>query len=108
MSSAPMDTSTVASRIAQYTASSGAATGATPVPVSRHGNTERTWLRGRQRERDRGDRQSSAPAVTRAVPMGPQETVDWLEALDNVTNQIETIERALRLHAQSMSTEDEI
>ena len=103
--SAPMDTSTVASRIAQYTASTGAASGSTPVPVSRHGNTERNWLRGRQRERDRGERQRSAPAVTRAVPMGPQETVDWLEALDKITNRIETIERALRLHAQSMSAE---
>ena len=105
-----MDTTTVASRIAAYTAASGASSGSTPVQVSRHGITERNWLRGRQRERDRerGDRQSSAPAVSRAVPMGPQETVDWLEALDSVTNRIETIERALRLHSQSMAAEEDV
>ena len=106
-----MDTTTVASRIAAYTAASGATSGSTPVQVSRHGITERNWLRGRQRERERergGERQSSAPAVSRAVPMGPQETVDWLEALDSVTNRIETIERALRLHSQSMAAEEDL
>ena len=108
MASAPMDVSTVASRIAHYTSATGAASGSTPMPVSRHGNAERNWLRGRQRERDRGETQNSAPAVTRAVPMGPQETVDWLEALDDVTNRIETIEKALRLHVQPVSAEDEI
>ena len=65
-----------------------------------------TWTT--ERERDRGERQRSAPAVTRAVPMGPQETVDWLEALDNVTNRIETIERTLRLYAQNLSVEEEV
>ena len=40
--------------------------------------------------------------------MGPQETVDWLEALDNVTNRIETIETALRLRARPMSAKEEI
>ena len=40
--------------------------------------------------------------------MGPQETVDWLEALDNVTNRIETIERTLRLYAQNLSVEEEV
>ena len=45
--------------------------------------------------------------MNRSVPVGPQEAVDCLEALDSVTNRIESIERSIRLHARPFAAEDE-
>ena len=45
---------------------------------------------------------SQPPPNIRIQTVGPQETVDWLQALENFSNRMETVERALRLHGQTL------
>ena len=75
---------------------------------SRHGTAER-GARYRQRSRDRG---SSAPPrpyddAVRYQPAGSQETIDWITALESYDNRMNTVERQLRLQAQSLATLEE-
>ena len=83
--------------------------------TAQHGSTERGRPRPRSRERDvsgspicvRAMASSQPPPNIRIQTVGPQETVDWLHALENFTNRMETVERALRLHGQSLGTVNE-
>ena len=83
----------------------GGTRGITP-PGLRHGAAERGRLRP-TRSRERYSSAPRAAVIDRAVPVGPQETIDWSEALERVTDRIETIERTLRLQGQTMAVIDE-
>ena len=84
--------------------------------ATQHGSTERgRHPRPRSRERDvsgspvrtRNMAISQPPPNIRIQTVGPQETVDWLQALENFGNRMETVERAIRLHAQTIGTMNE-
>ena len=82
--------------------------------TAQHGSTERGRARPRSRERGEGSlsppmrtAHSQPPPNIRIRTVGPQETADWLEALDNFSNRMETVERALRLHGQTIGTINE-
>ena len=82
--------------------------------TAQHGSTERGRARPRSRERGEGSlsppmrtAHSQPPPNIRIRTVGPQETADWLEALDNFSNRMETVERAVRLHAQTIGTINE-
>ena len=60
--------------------------------------------RGRERERDRERLLSGRPLLMRLDKMGPQETADWNEWMDNTTNRIETLERQQRSHGQTLGS----
>ena len=78
-----------------------------PARDSRHGAAERG--RFRQRSRDRGNSAPPRglqfhPGEIRAIPAGVQETIDWMTALESFENRMATVERQLRLQAQSLAT----
>ena len=60
--------------------------------------------RGRERDRDRERLLSGRPLLMRLDKMGPQETADWNEWMDNTTNRIETLERQQRAHGQTLGS----
>ena len=66
-----------------------------------HGHAELGRSRPRARSRDRA-RAASQPPV-RSNTVGPQETIDWLEALERVHDRLDTQDRFQRLHGQSIS-----
>ena len=74
-------------------------------PSSLHGAAERN--RFRNRSRDRAERASSTPQVTRSVPAGRMEGVEWMDALTSLTERVSTIERAQRAAAQQSATTTE-
>ena len=71
----------------------------------RHGTAERGG-----RERDRHRPRSTPPGghtqFVRFNAVGPEETMDWLAALDTVTNRLDTLERLVRLHAESVTNQN--
>ena len=78
--------------------------------VSRqHGTAER----GRYRQRSRERFNSQPAAVNRAQtqirshPSGPQETIDWLEALERFEERLSNCERYERMHAQTLTSMEE-
>ena len=64
----------------------------------------------RERDRPRPERSTSASvrsvSITRLNPAGPQEAADWRQALENVENRVEALERYSRLLAQGIATTD--
>ena len=54
--------------------------------------------RGRSRERER-----DATPSDMSRQMGPQETIDWDTAMDNLLTRVETVENNLRRQAQGLS-----
>ena len=69
--------------------------------AARHGSGARFSSRDRPRP-DRGFRSrgvSESGTHVRTTPSGPQETKDWLEALDASLNRFDTLERYVRGHA---------
>ena len=67
----------------------------------RHGIAERS---GRERERPRArTTPPGQPQFVRFNAVGPEETMDWLAALENVTNRLDTTERLVRLHAETLA-----
>ena len=76
-----------------------------------HGTAEQNH-RSRNRDRAAGrvrsrDRTASATGSVRSNPMGPQEHMDWMAALEVVVDRIGTLERHTRLDAQSIAHEHE-
>ena len=73
-------------------------------PGARHGSAERdsdrTVNRRIHRSREREDRRRDEPA-------GPEEEATWLQALENVNDRLDTLERTGRLHAQTLAHTDE-
>ena len=78
------------------------------VPLFRHGIAEH-GRRSRHHSRE-GRRQSSGsqrPSVTgRTTPIGPQEAMEWTEALQLCNDRIDTLERADRMFAQTIAVVD--
>ena len=75
----------------------GASAGDRLSTHARHGNAEQS-SRPRARSRERGR------SAIRTNPAGPQEQMDWLQALEVVHDRLDTIDRLQRLQAQSMAT----
>ena len=68
-----------------------------------HGSAEQgsPRTRGRNRSRDHTNRMGhSQPAKFRHAPVGPQETMDCSQALENYNDHMETVERQQRMLAQ--------
>ena len=62
--------------------------------------------RERERDRDyrvRGDASPHLPQFVRFNAVGPQETMDWLEALEKVNNRMDTIDRVHTLNSKSIA-----
>ena len=72
---------------------------------ARHSRSPSVGTPRNDRERDR-PRPRSPSASVRSASMGPQEAADWRQAIENVGNRVEALERYSRLHAQSISTTD--
>ena len=72
----------------------------------RHGIAERG-----DREPDRSSHRPRSLPPNRGLQfigfnaVGPEETMDWLAALENVTNRIDTLERQINLQTQSVTTQ---
>ena len=67
-------------------------------PVFRHGSVEpglRSVGRPRRRSRERGD--TSRPRVERTLPSGPEETSEWMEALTDLEERYQSLERQNRM-----------
>ena len=83
---------------------------------SRHGSMQRddeprsAARRARSRDhtllRRRDPDLAGLEADVRLAPAGPQETLDWLQALETVYDRIEVLERNQSLHAGTMSHTD--
>ena len=79
----------------------------------RHGSDERgnnPRLHSRRfSSRDRNDmRGSNLPAVERAMPVGPVERQDWLEALKDVESRISTLEASGYTRAQGIKKLEDV
>ena len=77
----------------------GSGAGAAPQPHSAPGRSRRDHSRDRDRP--------ASGRPTRFNPSGPEETNDWLEALRNVQNSLETLERNQRNQAAGMAVANE-
>ena len=86
---------------------SGAGMGSPATGSERARPRDRARARERSDSRERDRLRRPAPFGGRAAPAGPQEEADWLSALSNVQNSIQTIERSIRQHAQTMSNQDQ-
>ena len=76
----------------------------------RHGTAERGRFRVRSRERGNSQPATVFRAQTqdlRTHPSGPQETVDWLQALEAFENRMASCERYARMHAQTLAAMEE-
>ena len=71
---------------------------------ARHGSGARLSSREPRRERTR--QASEAGTRMRATPVGPQESQDWLEALNASSNRFDTLERLVRNQAQIINDVD--
>ena len=74
-----------------------------------HCTAERESERDRPRRRAVGGASERAPSdltFVRFNSVGPQETIDWLDALDGVKNKIETIERNTVLQSTALATHE--
>ena len=70
----------------------------------RHGIAERS---GRERDRPRArSTPPGQPQFVRFNAVGPEETMDWLAALESVINRLDTAERLVRLHAETLANHD--
>ena len=76
----------------------GSGAGAAPQP---HTAPARARARDRDNSRDR-DRRSTA-RLGRYQPAGPEESNDWLDALNNLQNGLATLERNQRTQAAGMA-----
>ena len=86
-------------RAGRRTSTTGVSRGASPAP--HHGIAERgRSYRHRSRDRDRG---ISEPIITRIHPSGPQEQMDWLDALEALSDRFEAVERTQRMHAHTIA-----
>ena len=68
----------------------------------RHGSDERSASR-RRRSRGRSAESFAEHANIRSGPAGPQERVEWMEALTDVQTRIHTLERINRDHASGIA-----
>ena len=69
---------------------------------TRHGSRSGRRSASARSERSRSqDEEGEGPI--RAVPAGPQERLDWLEAMSLTKNAVDTVERQSRKHAQDMA-----
>ena len=94
-----MDTSTT-TNVYSHVSDFRNAVSARAQPGRRHGSTEQSsGPRGRSRRRSR-DRTASR-TTGKARQMGPEETADWDELMNNVFSRMETIENNYRRNAQS-------
>ena len=72
------------------------------------GNSPRLHTR-RFSSRERNDmRTSSLPAVERAMPVGPLERQEWLDALKDVEAKVATIDATIRTHAQGIAKIEDV
>ena len=84
----------------------------TPIPNSspgrRHGSAELGGNPGggggTPGSTGRADRERDRPSRDRRTPMGPQETMDWEDAVGSLTARIEAVERNQRQHAQNFAS----
>ena len=86
-------------------------------PTVRHGSvsaaraprfTEAFAVRGRARSRDRENGSSLPPPMfVRTIPVGPQEQMDFLEALEHISERMSAAERNHRNLAQTVASEIE-
>ena len=53
--------------------------------------------------RERSESRRSGRTNVRTTPAGPQEAEDWADALDRSSNSLETVERLVRSHAQTLA-----
>ena len=74
---------------------------------SRYAEEPLPQWRGRALSRDRQMGFSQPPRYVRTVPAGREEGLDFLQALENVTDRLDTIERNHRMLAQTVATEIE-
>ena len=88
----------------------GGGIGAMGPRSPRHGTAERGRFRVRSRERGNSQPATVFRAQTqdlRTHPSGPQETVDWLQALEAFENRMASCERYARMHAQTLAAMEE-
>ena len=78
-------------------------------PSIRHGSvsTARGPRFAEAASRDINMGHSQPPQFVRTIPAGQQENLDFLEALEDVTDRLDTIERNHRMLAQTVATEVE-
>ena len=81
-----------------------------PSPATHPGRARPRRSRDRTHspDRDRGGRWRPPPFQGRSTPVGPQEELDWLSALGNVHDSIQTIERNIRDHAAAIARHDNL
>ena len=70
---------------------------------ARHGSFERGGARNRDRSRDH----PIQPGPLQP-PLGPQNTADLEKRFEDVNDRLDTVERYLRLHAQTIAITDEV
>ena len=74
----------------------------------RHGIAERGRYRLRSRERMNSQPATGTRSETRHHPSGPQETIDWIEALESYETRLATVERFCRMHGQTIAASEEM
>ena len=71
------------------------------------GRSQSATAATRERDRLRRNDPGLTPQFVRLNAAGPKETRDWLPALVDVQDRIESLERVSRLHAQTISAQQD-